>query len=308
MKRDLVSIADLSVAEVNYLLDSAADLKTRQKKGERHTPLAGKTLAMIFEKSSTRTRVSFEVAMFQLGGHALFLSSKEIQLGRGESIADTAKTLSRYVDAIMIRTFSHDDVRELAENADIPVINGLDDLMHPCQILADLFTIKEKKGSLKGLQVGYIGDSNNVAHSWLEGAAKTGMHLIIACPYKYQPQEDILKAAEKAARETGAKLEVIRGPAVASKNADVLYTDVWASMGQEAEQEERKELFKDYKIKMDYVTKLAKPGALVMHCLPMHRGEEIDPEVVDCPQSVIWEQAENRLHMQKAILVWLLTQ
>ncbi len=291
MKRDLVNIADLSVEEINHLLDLSADLKARQKKGEPHPLLAGKTLAMIFEKSSTRTRVSFEVAMFQLGGHALFLSSKEIQLGRGESIADTARTLSRYVDAIMIRTFSHDDVLELARTAAVPVINGLDDLMHPCQILADLFTIKEKKGTLKGLQVGYIGDGNNVAHSWLEGAAKMGIHLIVACPFKYQPNPDILKAAGKVAQETGANLEVLRGPAVASKNADVIYTDVWISMGQEEEKEEREELFKDYKIKMDYVTKLAKPGALVMHCLPMYRGKEIDPDVVDCPNSVIWEQA-----------------
>ncbi|MFH0871959.1 MAG: ornithine carbamoyltransferase [bacterium] len=302
MKKDLLSIADLGRPEIEELLDLAEDLKARQKRGERYTPLLGKTLGMIFEKSSTRTRVSFEVGMYQLGGHALFLSSKDLQIGRGETIADTARVLSRYVDGLVIRTFGHQVVEELARCASIPVINGLTDLHHPCQVLADLFTIRERRQGLKGLKVAYVGDGNNMAHSLMEGAAKLGIHLVIVCPEGYEPDQGIHREVLKEAAISGGKIEIDHDPQRAVEGADVLYTDVWTSMGQEQEREKRLEAFQGFQVNAPLLS-LAKPQVLVMHCLPAHRGEEITDEVMDGPHSAVWDQAENRLHLQKAILV-----
>ena len=305
MKKDLLSIYDLSLSEIEEIFELAARLKAVHKRGERYTPLTGKTLAMIFEKPSTRTRVSFEVGMHQLGGHALFLSPRDIQLGRVETVSDTARVLSRYVDGIVVRTYSQARVEELARHSSVPVINGLSDLTHPCQILADLFTLKEKVGRLRGLKVAYIGDGNNVAHSWLYGAAKTGIDLSIARPRGYGPDEKVLSKALKEAKTSGARLEVLDDPAQAAKGADVLYTDVWASMGQEEEHSKRIEAFKGFQVNQEMVS-IAKKEVLVMHCLPAHRGEEITDEVLDGPHSIVLDQAENRLHVQKAILVKLL--
>ncbi|MBI5167432.1 MAG: ornithine carbamoyltransferase [candidate division NC10 bacterium] len=305
MKKDLLSIHDLSLSEIEGIFELAAELKARQKRGERYTPLMGKTLAMIFEKPSTRTRVSFEVGMHQLGGHALFLNPRDIQLGRVETVADTARVLSRYVDGILIRTYSQERVEELACHSSVPVINGLSDLTHPCQILADLFTVKEKRGELKGLKVAYIGDGNNVAHSWLYGAAKTGIDLSIARPRGFGPDEGVLSKALKDAEASGARLKVMDDPIQAAKGADVLYTDVWASMGQEEEHAKRVKAFKGFQVNQGLVA-IAKRDVLVMHCLPAHRDEEITDEVLDGPHSIVLDQAENRLHVQKAILVKLL--
>lgn len=302
MMKDLLSIAPLSGEDFDNILASAGELKEKHKRGERHTPLAGKTLAMIFEKSSTRTRVSFEVGMFQLGGHALFLSPSDTQIGRGEEIRDTARVLSRYVDGIMVRTFAQGIVEELARYADIPVINGLTDKHHPCQVLADLFTVREKLGKLKGLKLVYIGDGNNMANSLVEGAVKAGMGITLACPEGYEPDDGVLGAARK---EAGDRVQVARDPIEAAKGADVLYTDVWASMGQEKEKAEREKAFAGYQINAA-VLKAAKPGALVMHCLPAHRGEEITDEVMEGENSVVFDEAENRLHVQKAILEMLI--
>jgi len=296
-----LSLYDFDPEELEGLLQRAKELKGKQRRGEVWRPLEGKTLAMIFEKPSTRTRVSFEVGMYQLGGHALYLGRGETQLGRGETIADTARVLSRYVDGIMIRTFSHRNVEELAANASVPVINGLSDLLHPCQILSDVFTIWEKLGRFEGVRVAYIGDGNNVANSWINGALRLGVQLRIACPQGYEPDQQIL---ERALRE-GARVFLTHDPREAAEGAEVLYTDVWASMGQEAEREERLEVFRPYQLNRSLL-ELASPGALVMHCLPAHRGEEITDEVMDGPQSVVFDQAENRLHMQKAILEWLM--
>jgi len=296
-----LSLYDFDPEELEGLLQRAKELKGKQRRGEVWRPLEGKTLAMIFEKPSTRTRVSFEVGMYQLGGHALYLGRGETQLGRGETIADTARVLSRYVDGIMIRTFSHRNVEELAANASVPVINGLSDLLHPCQILSDVFTIWEKLGRFEGVRVAYIGDGNNVANSWINGALRLGVQLRIACPQGYEPDQQIL---ERALRE-GARVFLTHDPREAAEGAEVLYTDVWASMGQEAEREERLEVFRPYQLNRSLL-ELASPGALVMHCLPAHRGEEITDEVMDGPQSVVFDQAENRLHVQKAILEWLM--
>jgi len=300
MKRDFLSLYDLSKEELKALLERAKELKAKQKRGEGWRPLEGKTLAMIFEKPSTRTRVSFEVGMYQLGGHALFLSSQETQLGRGETIADTARVLSRYVDGIMIRTFAHRTVEELAQSATVPVINGLSDLLHPCQILSDIFTIWEKLGDY-WVKVAYVGDGNNVANSWINGALKMDVELRLACPPGYEPDRWILERA----LEEGAKVLLTHDPKEAARGAQVLYTDVWASMGQESEHRQRLEVFKPYQLN-GALLELAAPGALVMHCLPAHRGEEITDEVMDGPQSVVFDQAENRLHVQKAILEWLM--
>ena len=302
MMKDLLSIAPLGGEDFDNILARAGELKEKNKRGERHTPLAGKTLAMIFEKSSTRTRVSFEVGMFQLGGHALFLSPSDTQIGRGEEIRDTARVLSRYVDGIMVRTFAQDIVEELARYASIPVINGLTDKHHPCQVLADLFTVREKLGKLKGLKLVYIGDGNNMANSLIEGAVKAGMGITLACPEGYEPDGAVLDAAK---REAGDRVQVVRDPAQAAKDADVLYTDVWASMGQEKEKAEREKAFAGYQINAA-VLKAARPGALVMHCLPAHRGEEITDEVMEGLNSVVFDEAENRLHVQKAILEMLI--
>jgi len=305
MKKDLLAIADLTPKDIAKILKRSAVLKKMQKQGKDHQTLKGKSLGMIFEKSSTRTRVSFEVGMFQLGGQALFLSPVDLQIGRGETIADTARTLSRYLDGIMIRTFAQATVEELARFASIPVINGLTDLHHPCQALADLLTIQEKKKKLKGLTLAYVGDGNNVANSLIQACVKVGMHFAIACPRGYELDAAILGAAKTEGRKTGASVMVTNDPSRAVRNADIVYTDVWASMGQEAEHAKRLKAFRRYQVD-GKLMKAANKGALVMHCLPAHRGEEITAEVIDGPRSVIFDQAENRLHVQKAVLDTLL--
>jgi len=305
MKKDLLRVGDLNREEIEELLDLSQKLKARQKDGQKVTPLLGKTLGLIFEKSSTRTRVSFEVGMYQLGGQSLFLSSKDLQIGRGETIPDTARVLSRYLDGLVIRTFGHEIVEEMARHATIPIINGLTDRHHPCQVLADLLTIQEKKQRLQGLKVSYVGDGNNMANSWLEGAAKLGLHLTLACPPGYEPDRETYQEALKEAAKSGAKIVITHDPRVAAEDADVLYTDVWASMGQEQEHKERLSAFQGFQLNRPLL-RLAKPEVLVMHCLPAHRGEEITDEVLDGPHSIVWDQAENRLHLQKAILVkWM---
>jgi ornithine carbamoyltransferase len=301
MKKDLLAISDLTSREIDDILRLSASLKKLQKQSRTHQPLKGKSLGMIFEKSSTRTRVSFEVGMYQLGGQALFLSANDLQIGRGEPIADTARTLSRYLDGIMIRTFAQATVEELARHASIPVINGLTDLHHPCQALADLFTIKEKRGKLKGLKFSYVGDGNNMAHSLIEACVKTGMHVSLACPPGYEPDAGIMREAKLAAARTGSEVRLLNDPGKAVADADIVYTDVWASMGQESEHARRVSAFRGYQVDAKLV-KMADPKALVMHCLPAHRGEEISAEVIDGPQSAIFDQAENRLHTQKAVL------
>jgi len=299
--RDFLNLVDFSQEELLYLLDLAIELKRKQKAGEVFQPLKGKTLGMIFEKSSTRTRVSFEVGMFQLGGHALFLNRNDIQISRGESIRDTAQTMSRYLNGIIIRTFGHRNVVELARGATIPVINALSDQSHPCQALADYQTILEKKGSLDGLKIAYIGDGNNVAHSLMMGASKLGLHFASASPLGYDPDAEIVKLCREVAAESGARIETFRDPREAIEQADIVYTDVWASMGYETEQQEREQEFAPYQVNEELV-KYAKPDFLFMHCLPAHRGEEVSEGVIDGPHSIIFDQAENRLHAQKAIL------
>lgn len=299
--RDFLSLHDYSQDEIRYMLEVAAQLKNQTKTGIPHPLLQGKSLGMIFTKSSTRTRVSFEVGMFQLGGQGLFLSGRDIQIGRGESIADTARVLSRMLDGIMIRTFSHEEVLELAQYATIPVINGLTDLLHPTQVLADLLTIQEHLGRLAGLKLVYIGDGNNMANSLMFGGAKMGMHVVIASPDGYKPNPEIVALAQEDAKVNGGLVEVATDPVAAVKGAAVLYTDVWTSMGQEAEAEIRKAAFAGYQINQD-ILKAALPGAIVLHCLPAHRGEEISEEVLEGEQSVVFDEAENRLHAQKAIM------
>jgi ornithine carbamoyltransferase len=263
-------------------------------------PLAGKSLAMIFMKSSTRTRVSFEAGTWQLGGHALFLSPNDIQIGRGEPIADTARVLSRYVDGIMIRTFSHAQVEELAKFATVPVINGLTDLLHPCQVLADVQTVQQNFGTIEGKRVAWIGDGNNMANSWINAAYRLGFDLTLACPEGYDPDASILKRAQST-----AKVRVVRDPSEAADGADVVNTDVWASMGQESEQAVREKAFAGFIVDQKLMSR-AKPSAIFLHCLPAHRGEEVAPEVIDGPQSRVWDEAENRLHIQKAIMANLM--
>lgn len=301
-KRDLISIADLGLDEINLLFDRAADLKTLKEKGGVKFTLPGKTLAMLFEKPSTRTRVGFEVAMTQLGGHAINLAPEDTQLGRDESLSDTAKILAGYCDCILIRTFGHDRVVELAKHGAVPVINGLSDLLHPCQILSDLFTIKGLKGSLEGVKVAYVGDGNNVANSWILGASKTGVELALACPEGHDPDPNILAMGLEG---TGAKINVVRDPVKAVKDAHIIYTDTWTSMGQEKEAKIRRKIFAPYQVNRKLL-EAARQDAYVMHCLPAHRGEEITDEVADGPRSIIFPQAENRLYMQKAILEWLM--
>ena len=297
VKRDFLAIPDLSQSELIALLDLALCMK----RGEyRAHPLAGKTLGMIFAKSSTRTRVSFEVGAFQLGGHALFLSTRDIQLGRGEPIRDTARVLSRYVDGIMIRTFDQAEVEELARFATVPVINGLTDLQHPCQILADLLTVREALGTWERKVVAWVGDGNNMAHSWLDAAGLLGFELRLACPAGYQPNEDIL--ARNLAR---TRVVLTDQPAEAVRGAHVVNTDVWASMGQEAEQEQRALAFRGYLVDSTLMRQ-ADPGAIFLHCLPAHRGEEVSNEVIEGPQSRVWDEAENRLHVQKALMATLM--
>ncbi|OGC07054.1 ornithine carbamoyltransferase [candidate division WOR-1 bacterium RIFOXYD2_FULL_36_8] len=309
--KDLISIHDLTSLQVEEILSLACDLKQKQKDKEKHEYLWAKSLVMIFEKPSTRTRVSFEIGMWQLGGLAINLDQENIGLGARESIGDVAKTLSRYADGILIRTFEHKKVIDLAESASVPVINGLSDLLHPCQALTDVFTIREKKGlegakrDGKGLKVAYIGDGNNVCHSLMFACAKVGINLTIAVPVGYEPDEEIVKLAFADAKMAGIQIDILNDPIMAAKNADVIYTDVWTSMGQEAESRKRKADFEKFQINRELV-KLAKPDFIFMHCLPAHRGEEVTDEVVDSTNSVVFDQAENRLHVQKAILTILL--
>ncbi|MCH1625875.1 ornithine carbamoyltransferase [Fredinandcohnia sp. SECRCQ15] len=288
-----------------YILDLAIDLKEKYKQKIETPYLKGKILAMIFEKPSTRTRVSFEAGMLQLGGSALFLTSNDLQLGRGETIGDTANTLSQYVDAIMIRTFEHEKVVELANHASIPVINGLTKDFHPCQALADLLTIYEEKGTFEGSKLVYIGDGNNVAHSLLIGAAKVGLNCTIACPPNFEPMPEIISYAQEIAEQTHAKIEICHDPIHAVKDADFIYTDVWASMGQEQEKQIRTESFSSYQVNTDLV-KNAKGDYQFMHCLPAKRGEEVTSEIIDGPNSIVFQQAGNRLHVQKALLKTIL--
>ncbi|WP_442766292.1 ornithine carbamoyltransferase [Mitsuokella multacida] len=300
--KDMLSIHDLSVDEVQEILALAKELKAKQKAGVPHEILKGKTLGMIFEKSSTRTRVSFETGMYQLGGQALFLSNRDLQLGRGEPIRDTARVLSRYLDGIMIRTYGHDRVEELAKWADIPVINALTDLLHPCQVLTDLLTIEEYKGkNLKGLKMAYVGDGNNMTNSFLYGCAKVGMTFVAATPEDYRPDETVVKNAFEDAKETGAELSLVTDPKEAVKDADIVVTDTWASMGQEAEHEARKKIFAPYQVNKELL-KGADKRVIVMHCLPAYRGEEITEKVLEANANVIFDEAENRLHTQKAIM------
>jgi ornithine carbamoyltransferase len=303
--RDLLSVNDLSVDEVYRIFDLAQQLKAKQKKGEEHHLLKGKTLGMIFQKASTRTRVSFEAGMWQLGGTALFLSANDLQIGRGEPVKDTARVLSRYLDGIMIRTFSHAGVEELARYADIPVINGLTDYLHPCQALTDIFTVAEYKGAVKGRKLAYVGDGNNMVNALLHTCAKVGMDIAVATPPGYEPNPQVVLEAQAAAAIHGSKVTLLSDPKAAAVGADVLYTDVWASMGQEAERAVRQRAFAGYQIN-EALLKLAKPDAIVLHCLPAHRGEEITDAVLEGPQSAVFDEAENRLHVQKAIMALLM--
>ncbi|MGI5867043.1 MAG: ornithine carbamoyltransferase [Syntrophaceticus schinkii] len=303
--RDFLTISDFTAEEIRLIIDAAHDLKRDLKEGIPHTILQGKSLGMIFTKPSTRTRVSFEVGMYQLGGYALFLSSQDIQLRRGESLPDTAATLERYLDGIMIRTFDQEDVDELAQYASIPVINGLTDIVHPTQVVADLMTVEEHQGKLAGLKLAYIGDGNNVAHSLLQICARMGVHMTIACPQGYEPDVSVLQAARKDAAKSGVQLEVVEDPVEAVKGADVVYTDIWASMGQEKEQEKRAQVFQHYQVNTELL-KGANEDVIVLHCLPAHRGEEITDQVIDGPHSVVFDEAENRLHAHKAIMALLI--
>lgn len=303
--KNLISISDLSVKDIKKIFNVTKQIKQKQRSNKSYTPLKGKTLGMIFGKASTRTRVSFEVGMFQLGGHALFLSASDLQLKRGETIVDTAKTLSRYLDGIMIRTYSHKDIGNMAKYASIPVINGLSDMLHPCQVLADLYTILEKKQILKGLKIVYIGDGDNVANSWAYGASKLGLQLVLCTPKKYEPNKEVIKEAKKISLSTGANIILSGDPSSAVKDADIVYTDIWISMGKESELKTRLKVFKPYQVNGKLLEK-AKNNAMVMHCLPAHRGEEITNEVMDSSKFIGFDQAENRLHLQKAILVLLM--
>ncbi|MBR3791357.1 MAG: ornithine carbamoyltransferase [Clostridia bacterium] len=303
--KDFISLHDLTKEEIENLIKLSIELKTDLKKGIQHKILKDKTLGMIFSKSSTRTRVSFEVGMTQLGGYPLFLSANDIQLGRGETIYDTAKVLERYLDGIMIRTYSHDDVIELAKHADIPVINALTDLLHPCQVLADLQTVYEKKGTLENLKFTYIGDGNNMAHSIMYGCGKMGIDCAIASPQGYMPNQDVIDNAKEDFKKSGADLIITQDPVEAIKDADIVYTDTWVSMGQEAEKAERIKIFMPYQINKE-LFKNAKSDALFMHCLPAYRGYEVTEDVIDGANSVIFDEAENRLHAQKAIMATLM--
>ena len=296
-KRDFLTFQDVTKAEVDALFE----LTKKMKGGSyREKPLAGKTLALVFAKSSTRTRVSFEVGAYQLGGHALFLSSRDIQIGRGEPIPDTARVLSRMVDGIMIRTFSHAEVEELAKWASVPVINGLTDRHHPCQVLADVFTMVEQLGGYAGKRVAWVGDGNNMANSWLDAGALLGFEVRLACPEGYEPDRGVFERASKA-----TKVLITEEPEEAVDGADVVNTDVWASMGQEAEAEERKMAFKGYCVDAELMQR-AQPTAIFLHCLPAHRGEEVTNDVIEGPRSRVWDEAENRLHVQKALLATLM--
>ncbi|MGY0694579.1 ornithine carbamoyltransferase [Virgibacillus sp. FSP13] len=305
-KKDFLALGELSSTEIMALLDEAVRLKKQTKLGIREPHLQGKVLGMIFEKASTRTRVSFEVGMLQLGGEAIFLSGNDLQLGRGESAMDTAKVLSRYVDGLMIRTFSHDMMETYAKHAQVPVINGLTDLHHPTQVLADLLTIYEHKGKFKGLKLAYFGDgNNNMCHSLIEGAVKVGMDIEIACPADYRPNQDIFQRMKQEAERNGTTVECSEDPFEVVGGADIVVTDVWASMGQEQENEQRKKIFTPYQVN-EKLCQEAKADFTFLHCLPAHRGEEVTAGIIDGPHSVVFDEAENRLHAQKALLKLLL--
>jgi ornithine carbamoyltransferase len=303
--RSLDSLLNLSKEEIEQILKTSKLLKSKLIRGESHPLLKGKTLAMIFEKPSTRTRASFEVGMWQLGGYALYLSASDLQLGRGETIADTAQTLSKYVNGIMARVFAHQTILDLIKYSSVPVINGLSDFSHPCQGLADLFTIYEKKRRLSGLNLAYVGDGNNVAHSLLYGCSKVGMNITLACPKGYEPDSEVVLKAKEKGKETSCKVKVTNDPKEAVRDADIIYTDVWASMGKEREHKERVKVFKPYQVNGKLVRE-AKEDYLFMHCLPAHRGEEVTGEVADSKNSIIFDQAENRLHTQKALLALMM--
>lgn len=301
MKKDLLTVLDLTRGEIQRLLARAHALKAMHKQGADHRPLTGKTLAMIFDKPSTRTRVSFEAGMAQLGGATIYLERSQTQLARAEPLADTARVLSRYVDAVVVRTFAQEMLEELAHHADIPIINGLTDTHHPCQVLSDLLTVEERFGKVDGLKVAWVGDGNNVANSWITAALRLDFELLLACPRGYKPDAALLEQAHKENRP----VHLGEDPEWAVSGAQVVNTDVWASMGQEGEAEARKRVFRTYQVNAALLKKAA-PEAIVLHCLPAHRGEEITGEVLDGPQSAAWDQAENRLHFQKALLEWLL--
>ncbi len=305
-RKDLVTILELSLEELNHILETAAMLKMQSKINQPHPLLTGKTLAMIFQKPSLRTRVSFEVGMNQMGGNAIFLASADIDMGKRETIEDTAKVLSRYVDGIMARVYGHEIIEELARHADVPVINGLSDFSHPCQILGDLLTMMEKKEFLKGLKVAFVGAGNNVAHSLMFAAAKVGFNLNIVCPEGYDPKDHAIEAAAKESRASGAEIHVVHVPQQGVENCDVIYTDVWASMGEESEREERARIFKEFQVNRELM-EYAKSDAVVMHCLPAHYGEEITQDIGHDPRAVFVDQAENRLHAQKAVMALLMS-
>ena len=302
MKRDFLTILDLSFEEIDALLRRASTLKEDLRNDVLKPTLRGKTLGLIFDKPSTRTRVSFEVAMYQLGGRVIFMSSQDTQLSRDEPLRDTALVLSRYIDGLVVRTFDDASLQELARHAEIPVINGLTDLYHPCQVMGDILTIQEKKGDLKSLRIAWVGDGNNVAHSWINAAARLPFNLSIACPPGYEPKKEILETAKKLA---GERIICGNDPLEAVRDVDVINTDVWTSMGQDEERRERLAAFQGYQINGDLLRN-AKSDAIVLHCLPAHRGEEITDEVMDGPNSAIFDQAENRMHLQRALLDWLL--
>lgn len=301
MKRNFLAIWDLSAEEISSIVDRAVRLKSGEDRSK--CPLIGKSIGLLFEKPSTRTRVSFEAGIYQLGAQAIYMNAGDLQMGRGETIGDTARTLSRYLDAVVIRTYDHARLEGFASTASIPVINGLSDLHHPCQVLADLMTIYEKKGRLKGIRLAYIGDGNNVANSLIEAAVRTEINLIMACPEGYEPAPQVLDRARPSAK---SDVIILRNPKEAAGMADVIYTDVWVSMGQEKEAEDRKKRFRPYQVNKALLA-CARSDVIVMHCLPAHRGEEITDEVMDGPHSVVFDQAENRLHCQKALLEFLLT-
>jgi ornithine carbamoyltransferase len=305
MNRHLISLDDVTAGDVETLFVSAAALKVKRREGAVTPLLQGKTLALVFEKPSLRTRVTFEAGMTQLGGHAIYLAPADIRLGERETVQDAARNLERWVDGIVARTFSHQMVERLAGYARIPVINGLTDLHHPVQILCDLFTLWEKRGRLRGLAVAFVGDGNNVCHSWMQGAAKLGVHFTLACPPGYEPDAAVAAQARRDAAASGSRLDVMHDPVAAVRGADVIYTDVWTSMGQEEDRLRRLKDFQGYRVDARLVGQ-AKPDVLIMHCLPAHRGEEITDEVMDGPQSIVFDQAENRLHMQKAVLAALM--
>ncbi len=306
MNKHFLTLTDFSSAELGRHLKRALKLKAETLAGRRNRTLERKILGLVFEKPSLRTRVTFEVGMRQLGGDSIYLSAQEVQLGVRESVADVARNLERWVDGIVLRTFRHETAEELARNCSIPVINGLTDLLHPCQVFSDMLTVLEKRGRLEGIRVGYVGDGNNLANSWLLGAAMLGMELTVACPKGYQPDRSVLRDAKRRAKETGAKIAIAHAPEKAARNADVLYTDVWTSMGKEKEGARRRAAFKGFQVNRQLLAAAAE-DVLVMHCLPAHRGEEITDDVLDGPHSIVFDQAENRLHAQKVLLEALLS-